>query len=88
MANKMTKYEVVVELVLVELVIETSKICQRSKLTEPLEQIFLFFKLKQPFLAYKKPLPKHQSFIILIWKVISKLKIIYLAMPLVESLIN
>lgn len=52
------------------------------------ETDFLIYKAKIAFSTYEKPLPKHQSFIILIRKVICGLKLIYLTMSLIESLIS
>ena len=51
----------------------------------PPEMIFLFPKLGLHSADYEKFLLKHQSFIILIWNVISGLKLVKRARSLVES---
>ncbi len=63
-----------------------SQILQRPKTAiEPPEKIFLLPKLGLHSPDYKRPLPKHKYFIILIWNVISGSKLMYQATPLVES---
>ncbi len=63
-----------------------NQILRRPKTAiEPPDRIFLLPKLGLHSPDYEKLLPKHQFFIILIWNVISGLKLMYQATPLVES---
>ena len=66
--------------------VERPKICQRPKTgMEPPEKIFFLPKLGLHSPNYKRSSPKHLYFIILIWGVISGLKLVHQTTLFVES---
>ncbi len=82
----MVVFVVLVMLEVLVVLVERPKICQKPKTAmEPSERIFLLLKLGLHSPDYESPLPKHQSFIILIRNVISRLKLMHQATQLVES---